>query len=91
MSNNFIPFKNKVVEKLLKDFEYSYHIVKASSNKIEITVVNSNGFTASFKMRFSDVVEWIVNTEEFERFNYNSRPAVTFGIYVIKVVWREKK
>ena len=89
--SNFILLKNKVVEKLLKDFEYSYHIVEACSNKIEITVVNSNGFTASFKMRFSDVVEWIVNTEEFERFNYNSRPAVTFGIYVIKVVWREKK
>ena len=88
---SFITFKNKVVEKLLKDFEYSYEIVESSSNKIEITVVNLNGFTASFKMRFSDVVEWIVKTEEFERFNYNSRPTVTFGIYAIKVVWREKK
>ena len=89
--SNFIPLKNKVVEKLLNDFEYSYHIVNASSNKIEITVVDLNGFTASFKMRFSDIIERIVNTEEFERFNYNRRPAVTFGINVIKVVWCEKK
>ena len=91
MSANFSAFINDLVENLVKEFDYSYDTVEVSSKKIEVCVVNLNGFTESFKMKFANRIEWVVNNEDFEKFGYDPKPDVGQTIDTLKVVWHEKK
>ena len=92
MSDNFGVFINEMVENLTKDFDYDYDTVEVSSKKIEVHIVSLGGFTQSFKMKFANRIEWIEDSEEFEKFGYDPKADVRqHAIDTIKVVWNEKK
>ena len=91
MSTNFGAFINCLVENLLKEFHYSYDIVEVSSEKIEVCIVDLNGITESFKMKFANRIEWVVNDEDFKKFGYDPKPDVRHEVDTIRVAWHEKK
>ena len=95
MSANFGVFINDMVENLTKEFDYSYDTVAVSSKKIEVCVVDLNGITQSFKIKFANRIEWVVNRiwwqTELSEFGYDPKPDVKHEVDTIRVVWNEKK